>query len=133
MLAVFLSCPLERGGSQLERGARGYALSPLCGETHGGLERLSAGAERKSEREHTWGGFFFFPHKSQACFLRGLFSAGTFVVGRTDLLEVHYTGGRERALSFLSNSQRHLVIDAGCQNKYNFQHRGQNAGQCYYC
>lgn len=53
VLAVFLSCPLERGGSQLERGARGYALSPLCGETHGGLERLSAGAERKSEREHT--------------------------------------------------------------------------------
>lgn len=53
MLAVFLSCPLERGGSQLERGARGDALSPLCGETHGGLERLSAGAERKSEREHT--------------------------------------------------------------------------------
>lgn len=103
VLAVFLSCPLERGGSQLERGARGYALSPLCGETHGGLERLSAGAERKSEREHTWGGrfffFFFFPHKSQACFLRGLLGAGTFVVGRTDLLEVHYTGGRERAFS----------------------------------
>lgn len=59
VLAVFLSCPLERGGSQLERGAGGYALSPLCGETHGGLERLSAGAERKSEREHTWGGWFF--------------------------------------------------------------------------
>lgn len=53
VLAVFLSCPLERGGSQLERGARGDALSPLCGETHGGHERLSAGAERKSEREHT--------------------------------------------------------------------------------
>lgn len=53
VLAVFLSCPLERGGSQLERGARGDALSPLCVETHGGLERLGAGAERKSEREHT--------------------------------------------------------------------------------
>lgn len=46
MLAVFLFCPLERGGSQLERGARGDALSPLCAETLGGLERLSAGAER---------------------------------------------------------------------------------------
>lgn len=58
VLAVFLFGPLERGGSQLERGARGYALSPLCRETHGGIERLSAGAERrmrrrKSEREHT--------------------------------------------------------------------------------
>lgn len=53
MLAVFLYRPQERGGSQLERGAGGYALSPLCGETHGGLERLSAGAGRKSEREHT--------------------------------------------------------------------------------
>lgn len=53
VLAVFLSCPLERGGSQLERGARGDALSPLCAETHGGLERLSAGAERWSAREHT--------------------------------------------------------------------------------
>lgn len=28
-LALFLPCPLERGGSQLEKGARGYALSPL--------------------------------------------------------------------------------------------------------
>lgn len=46
VLAVFLSCPLERGGSQLERGARGDALSPLYAETHGRLERLSAGAER---------------------------------------------------------------------------------------
>ncbi|KAK2895240.1 hypothetical protein Q8A73_014728 [Channa argus] len=53
VLAVFLSCPLERGGSQLERDARGYALSPLCGETHGGLERLSAGAERK--KAWVWG------------------------------------------------------------------------------
>lgn len=102
VLAVFLSCPLERGGSQLERGARGYALSPLCGETHGGLERLSAGAERKSEREHTWRGwffFFFFLTKVSLVFLSGLLGAGTFAVRRTDLLEVHATGGRERALS----------------------------------
>lgn len=105
VLAVFLSCPLERGGSQLERGARGYALSPLCGETHGGLERLSAGAERKSTREHTWGAWFFIFFFSQKSglffilfFLRGLLGEGTFVVRRTDLLEVHSTGGRERAL-----------------------------------
>lgn len=47
--------------------------------------------------------FFFFSlslsHKSHACFLRGLLGAGTFVVGRTDLLEVHNTEGRKRALS----------------------------------
>lgn len=53
MLAVFLPCPLERGGSQLERGATGDALSPLCGGTRRGLERLGAGAERKSKRQHT--------------------------------------------------------------------------------
>lgn len=47
VLAVFLSCPLERGGSQLERAARGYALFPLCGETHRGIEILSAGVERR--------------------------------------------------------------------------------------
>ncbi|MED6263604.1 hypothetical protein CHARACLAT_006162 [Characodon lateralis] len=47
VVAVFLSCPLERGGSQLERAARGYALFPLCGETHRGIERRSAGAERR--------------------------------------------------------------------------------------
>lgn len=66
--------------------------------------------------------FFFFSHKSQAwffffcVFLRGLLGEGTFVVRRTDLLEVHSTGGRERALliCFLSNCQRHLVTDTGC-------------------
>lgn len=44
---------------------------------------------------------FFFLTKVRVVFFffRGLFSAETFVVGRTDLLEVHYTGGRERALS----------------------------------
>lgn len=104
VLAVFLSCPLERGGSQLERGARGYALSPLCGETHGGLERLSAGAERKSTREHTWGGWFFiyfFLTKVRLVFflffLRGLLGEGTFVVRRTDLLE----GGKGLSVKML--------------------------------
>lgn len=106
VLAVFLSCPLERGGSQLERGARGYALSPLCGETHRGIERLSAGAERRSEREHTWGGWFFYFFSSQKSdlFFEALFSAGTFLVWRTYLLEVHYTRGRERVCSTNASS-----------------------------
>lgn len=77
-LAVFLSCPLERGGSQLERGARGYALPPLCGETHGGLERLNAGAERKSEREHTWGGWFLSPSFFSLTKVRLVFLGGPF-------------------------------------------------------
>lgn len=104
VLAVFLSCPLERGGSQLERGARGYALSPLCGETHRGIERLSAGAERRSEREHTWGGWFFifFPHKSQTCFLRAFLVQGHFLSGgliywRCTILE----GGKGFAVQML--------------------------------
>lgn len=46
--------------------------------------------------------FFFFSQKSGLFFilffLRGLLGEGTFVVRRTDLLEVHSTGGRERAL-----------------------------------
>lgn len=49
--------------------------------------------------------FFFFSQKvrlvfvfSFSFFLRGLLGAGTFVVRRTDLLEVHSTGGKERAL-----------------------------------
>lgn len=47
--------------------------------------------------------FYFFFTKSQACFfvfcfLRGgLLCAGTFVVRRTDLLEVHRSGGKERS------------------------------------
>lgn len=79
-LAVFLSCPLERGGSQLERGARGYALSPLCGETHGVLERLGAGAGRKSEREHTWGPFVS-SQKSGMFFFEGPFFFLFFLQG----------------------------------------------------
>lgn len=45
--------------------------------------------------------FIFFSQKSGlffGVFFRGLLGAGTFVVRRTDLLEVHSTGGRERAL-----------------------------------
>lgn len=46
--------------------------------------------------------FFFFLTKVRLVFyffvLRGLLGEGTFVVRRTDLLEVHSTGGRERAL-----------------------------------
>lgn len=90
VLAVFLSCPLERGGSQLGRGARGYALSPLCGETHGGLERLSAGAERKSEREHTWGGWFIYLFSSQKS---GLFLEGPFRCRDICCREDRFTGG----------------------------------------
>lgn len=77
VLAVFLSCSLERGGSQLERGARGYALSPLCGETHGGLERLCRCREEEWEGTHLRGLIFF--HKSQTYFILYLyFSEGHF-------------------------------------------------------
>lgn len=82
--AVFPYCPLERGGSQLERGARGYAPSPLCGETHRGLERLGAGAGGRARGNTPEGGVDFFFFLSPPCtqvglvFLRGLFSSGTF-------------------------------------------------------
>lgn len=104
VLAVLLSCPLERGGSQLERGARGYALSPLCGETHGGLERLSAGAERKSEREHTWGGWFFFLTKVRLVFwgaflVQGHLLSGGQIYWRYTILE----GGKGPSASSLTD------------------------------
>ena len=61
--------------------------------------RDSVQVQRGRVRGNTPEGAVFFSlllHKSQACFLRGAFlGAGTFVVGRTDLLEVHYTGGGE--------------------------------------
>lgn len=61
--------------------------------------QVQRGRVRGNTPEGTDFFFFFSSHKSQACFLRGLLGAGTFVVGRTDLLEVHCTGGKERALS----------------------------------
>ena len=137
MLAVFPSCPLERGGSQLERGARGYALSPLCGETHGGLERLGAGAERKSEREHTWGAWFFFIYFFSfltelrlVSFFSFFFLRGPFRCRDICCREDRFTGGTLywREGCFLSNCQRHLVTDADSQNKHDFRCRGRNAG-----
>lgn len=86
VLAVLLSCPLESGGSQLERAATGYALSPLCRQTHREALRDSANAERREKRENTWGDFVFY--ESQVCFILllggwGSINAMTFIVNMT--------------------------------------------------
>lgn len=69
----FPPCPLERGGSQLERGARGYHCLH-CVERHTEELRDSVQVQRGRVRGNTPGGpDFFFSQKSDNFFLRGLF------------------------------------------------------------
>lgn len=118
VLAVLVYCPLESGGSQLERGASGDALSPLCGkrETHRGLERLSAGAWRKSKRKRTWGAWSFQPG-----FLRGPFSTWGHLLsdGQIYWRYTKLEGGKEPTDgTFPVLTVRDIsVADTDCQNK----------------
>lgn len=119
VLAVFLSCPLERGGSQLERGARGYALSPLCGDTWRTWETQCRCREEEWEGTHLKGMIFVFSQKSVFCF----FFERPFRCRYICCQENRFTGGtrywREGKGSqlkcFLSNCQRHLVTDPSCR------------------
>lgn len=104
VLAVLLSCPLERGGSQLERDATGYAPSPLCRQTNREALRDSVQVQRGRRRGNTPEGTFFY------CFF-------FFLISSLFILLFSGTGSMLRQLSIAGLSiylrDTHIILSTG--------------------